>query len=375
MKKRQIIISAIGGILVLGMGIMVMKKLTASKKKTDVSDSKVTTLVYTSFVKNKNIPLSITTSGSVVAKDRMVLFSEVQGIFMPSSKSFKAGTRYSRGETLIRINNEEFNASVKAKRSSYKNMITSILADIQFDYPNSLQTWKNYLTSIDINKSLPNLPKIESEKENNFITSRNINSTFYSIKNMETRLRKYSIKAPYTGILVDAKVTPGSLINPGMKLGEYIKPNVYELELNVNANLESFLKKGKTVELHNIEKTKTWKGKVTRINQMINRSSQTIKIYVQVVSKELKEGEYLEADVFAKEEANAFEIPRSLLLDNNSVYIVQDSILKLLPVELVYSNLNSVVIKGLENGTEYISKPIVGAYEGMKVVIFEEKKQ
>ena len=164
MKKRQIIISAIGGILVLGMGIMVMKKLTASKKKTDVSDSKVTTLVYTSFVKNKNIPLSITTSGSVVAKDRMVLFSEVQGIFMPSSKSFKAGTRYSRGETLIRINNEEFNASVKAKRSSYKNMITSILADIQFDYPNSLQTWKNYLTSIDINKSLPNLPKIESEK-------------------------------------------------------------------------------------------------------------------------------------------------------------------------------------------------------------------
>ena len=119
MKKRQIIISAIGGILVLGMGIMIMKKLTASKKKTDVSDSKITTLVYTSVVKNTKIPLSITTSGSVMAKDRMVLFSEVQGVFMPSSKSFKAGTRYSRGETLIRINNEEFNASVKAKRSSY----------------------------------------------------------------------------------------------------------------------------------------------------------------------------------------------------------------------------------------------------------------
>jgi RND family efflux transporter MFP subunit len=248
-------------------------------------------------------------------------------------------------------------------------LITSVLADIQFDYPSSLATWKNYLSSININKTLPNLPEIESEKERNFITSKNINSTFYSIKNLETRLQKHAIKAPFSGVLVDANVTPGTLISPGQKLGEFIRPAIYELELNVNANLQGFLKIGKTVELQDIEKTKTWKGKVTRINQKIDRNSQTIKIFVEVTAKDLKEGEYLEASVFAKEETSAIEIPRALLVKNHSIYIVKDSVLQLQKVEIVYSNLNSVVIKGLENGLEYISKPVVGSYEGMRVKI------
>lgn len=370
---RRIIISVVGGLLILAVGVFVKTKLADSKKAPEINNNKIIASVFVEEVKNSEIPIIIFATGSVLAKDRMVIFSEVQGVFLPSSKAFKAGTKYRRGETLIRVNNEEFKASVIAKRSSFKNMITGILPDIQFDYASSLTTWNSYLQSIDINKSLPKLPAMASDKENNFITSRNINATYYSIKNMETRLQKYSITAPYAGTLVDAYVTPGTLINPGQKLGEYIKPDVFELELNINANLQEFLEKGKSVSLHNIENTKSWIGKVTRINQKIDRNSQTIKVFVEVSSEDLKEGEYLEAEVFARQEMAAVEIPRALLVNNNAIYMVHDSILVLHELDVVYTKLNSVIAKGLTDGTSYISKPVIGAFDGMKVKIISEK--
>ena len=365
---RKTILS-LAGILILAIGFFGFKMLSNNKKNPTRVDKKFTTSIYVEIVVNKNIPISIATSGSITAKDRMVIFSEVQGVFMPSSKAYKTGVKYQKGEAMIRINKEEFNASVIAKRSSFVNLLTAILPDIQFDYPTSLTTWKQYLKSINIKQNLPALPIISSEKERNFITGKTIYSTFYSIKNMETRLKKYTITAPYQGVLVEANITPGTLVNPGQKLGEYIKPGVYELELNVNANLQNLLEKGKLVELYNIEKTKHWEGIVSRVNGKIDRSSQTIKIYVEVKANDLKEGEYLVADIYAKEATNAIEIPRSLLVNNKSIYVLDGEVLKLVEVELIYSNLNSIVITGLTDGMEYLSKTVAGAYPGMEVKV------
>ena len=365
---RKVIIS-IAGLAIIGIGFLGFKSLSESKKAPEKILDKVVNAVYVSKVNNKETPITIKTSGSILAKDRLVIYSEVQGVFEKSSKSFKAGTNYKGGESLIKVNNEEFIASVVAQRSLFKNMITSILADIKFDYPLSIDKWENYLASIDITKDLPSLPDIESNQEKNYITGKSIFSTFYTIQNLEVRLKKYKITAPYSGALVEALVTPGTIISPGQKLGTYIKENVFELELNVNASLQDFLKLGTTVNLTNISKTKEFIGKVTRVTPQIDRSSQTIKIFVEVKSSELKEGEYLEANIYAKNVDKAIEVSRTLLVNNNSIYIVESGKLKLIPIDIVYENTNTVIVEGLKNGIEYISRPISGAFEGMLVKV------
>lgn len=368
---RQVIIS-VAGIAIIAIGYLGMKTLSASKKTPEKALEKSINSVYTSKVENKLIPIMINTSGSVLAKDRMVIYSEVQGVFQYSSKSFKAGVNYRKGESLIKVNNEEYIASVVAQRSSFKNLLTSILADVKFDYPTSLAKWERYLSSIDIEKNLPQLPEIEVKQERNYITGKNIFSTFYNIKNLEVRLRKYTISAPYNGVLVEALVTPGTLISQGQQLGVFIKENVFELELNINSNLQDFLKIGTLVELTNISKTKSFNGQVVRVNPQIDRSSQTIKIFVEIKSTNLKEGEYLEANIYAKDVGNAIEIPRELLVNNNSLYVVKRGKLKLIPVQIVYENINTVVIEGLANDLEYVSKSIANAYEGMSVKVIED---
>ncbi|MFK8037482.1 MAG: efflux RND transporter periplasmic adaptor subunit [Crocinitomicaceae bacterium] len=373
MKKvlmRQIYNVLVGVAILLG-GMFLFNLMGNSKVEPEKKADKSVKSVYVKKASNSDVPVTILTSGSLLAKDRMVIFSEVTGVFIPPSKPFKTGTSYRRGEALIRVNNEEFRASVVSQRSAFKNLIISIIPDIKFDYPESISKWQNYFKSIDIQKSLPSLPESDNDKEASFMTGKNISSTFYTIKNLETRLSKYTITAPYTGVLTEASITPGSIVSPGQKLGEFIKPNVYEVELNVNSSFQDFLKVGKSVNLAKIDGSEVVTGKVVRVNPQINRASQTIKIFVELVSKTLKEGEYLEAKIEANPIENAVEISRSLLNADNTVYIVQDSTLVAKPVNIIYSNLNSVIVKGLVDGEQYVSKPIPSAYSGMTVKIIQ----
>jgi len=368
MRKVIIVVS---GLVILGLGVWISGMLADSKKEPEKKAQASVNSVYVKAAKNEAVPVTIGTSGSVLAKDRMDIFAEVTGVFERGNNTFKPGTRYSAGSTLIRISDDEFRASVVSQRAAFKNAITAILADIRFDYPNSYSMWNDYLNSIDIEKSLPSLPKTKTEQEAHYITGKNISSTYYSIKNLETRLNKYRIIAPFSGVLVSAQVTPGTLVSPGQKLGEFIKPGVYELELNVNSSLKDLLVLGKEVNLTNIDKSKSWVGKVARINPQVNTSSQTVQIFVEVRADDLNQGEFVEADIDAQDVVNAIEIPRNLLVNNGSVYVVRENQLRLLPVNVVYNKESSVIIQGIEDGEMLLSKPFPGAFEGMNVTIIE----
>jgi len=369
---RKILSITLGVILLAG-AFLISKKFIDNKNKPKPVFEKIIKIVSVDTVKNKDIPIIITTSGNLSAKHKIEIFTEVQGVLKPSNKEFKAGTSYLKGATILRINSDEFYANLQAQKSNFYNIITSIMPDIRLDYPSEFNKWQSYLNSFDINKSTPKLPPINSEKEKYFISGRGINTAYYNLKNLEVKLGKYNLKAPYNGILTEALVTPGTLVRVGQKLGEFIDPSVYEIEVSVNAEFASLLKKGNKVKLHNLEKTKEYEGTVARINGKVDASSQTIKAYIQVSHPDLKEGMYLEANLIAKSEKNAIQISRKLLVDNKQLFIVRDSILDLIDVNLVYFSAEKVIIKGIEDGTLLLSKTIPGAYDGMQVKIFQEK--
>lgn len=368
------LVSIILGILLLIGAVFVAKYLIDNKKKPKPKFNKIVKTVFVEEVENKDIPIVITTSGNLTAKRKIELFAEVQGVLRPSSKEFKAGTNYSKGENIIRINSDEFYANLQSQKSNFYNSLAAIMPDIRLDYPNEFQKWQAYLNSFDINKSTPKLPETTSEKEKYFISGRGINTAYYNVKNLEVKLGKYNLRAPYKGILTEALVTPGTLVRSGQKLGEFIDPSVYEMEVSVNAEFAGLLKIGNTVMLHNLERTKDYTGKVIRINGKVDAGSQTIKAYIEVKHNDLKEGTYLEADLEARSESNAIEISRKLLVDNKQLYVVRDSVLELIDVKPVYFSAETAVIKGIENGTKILAKPTPGSYSGMQVKIFEDKQ-
>lgn len=373
MDKRKIILSFIG-ILLIVLAVFGAKSIIDSNVKEVPEKTKVVKNVFVETVENRNVPIMVPANGNVMALKKLELFSEVQGIFQRSSKDFRPGQRYNSGEVLLSINSEEFAASVRSAKSELFNNITSIMPDLRLDYPDAFQKWQDYLNNFDVNSPTKPLPEPDSDKEKYFITGRGIQSAYYQIKNLEERLRKFNIIAPFNGVLTEAAVNPGTLVRPGQKLGEFIDPSVYELEVAVAKKFSDLLQIGEDVKLKDLDGNKNYTGTVSRINARIDQASQTIQVFIRIEDSEIREGMYLEAQLDARDEENAIEIPRELLIDRSKVYVVRDSSLVLEEINPVYFSSNKVVIKGLEDGEKMVSAPVPGAYPGLKVQIQEKKE-
>lgn len=371
---RKTILSILGLVLIAG-AFLLSKRLIDNKNKPKPIPAKVVKTVFVDTVENGTVPIVISASGNLVAKRRIELFSEVQGVFRSTSKLFKPGQAYKKGEPLIRIDASEYYASVQSAKSNLYNDIAAIMPDLRLDFPNVYDKWQNYITKFDLEKTTPQLPKITTEKENYFITGRGIISSYYNVKNMEQRLTKYYINAPFSGTLIDAIVTEGALIRSGQKLGEFIDTSVYEIEVAVSKTYATFLKVGETVALQTLDGTESYTGKVSRVNASVDVTTQTITAFIEVKHPDLKEGIYLKAELDAKDEDNAIEIDRNLLTDRNTIFVLKDSILDDIPVIPVYFTDTKVVLKGLQDGTIFIAKPVPGAYSGMLVKPYSKTKE
>jgi len=369
---RKIILSILGVVLIIASYFLGQYIISSNEKKRP-KPQKVVKTVFVDTVKNGTIPIVVKAQGNLVAQRRMELYAEVQGVFQPRQKLFKPGQTYKKGETLLSINSQEYYASVQSQKSALYNNITAIMPDLKLDYPEVFEKWQAYLIGFDINKTTPALPEITSEKERYFISGRNIQTSYYNVKNLEQRLSKYRISAPFNGILTETLVTEGTLIRTGQKLGEYIDTGNYELEVAISKKYAGLLEVGNEVILSSEEAKKEYTGKVIRINGNVDQASQTINAYIAVNDSDLREGVFLEAVLQAKEEKDAYKVNRSLLQPNDQLFIVKDSILELMQVEPVYFTDKDVIIKNIPEGTVIMSKALSGAYEGMIIKIADQE--
>jgi multidrug efflux pump subunit AcrA (membrane-fusion protein) len=370
---RKIILFALGVVLLV-IVIFASIRIANPKKEADPTRQRVVQNVYVEEVKNINIPILIPATGNVIAKERLELFAEVQGIFRSSSHDFKVGQRYEKGQTLISIDASEYRASVQSKKSNLYNLIASIMPDLRLDYKDAYPKWQQYLQDFQIANSTPPLPEFSTEQEKYFITGRNIQTTYYDLKNMEERLMKFNIRAPYSGIVTEALVTKGTLIRSGQKLGEFINTTVYEMEVSVPGNVANFLKIGEEVSLTSLDNTSTFSGTITRINASVNQTTQTVNVFLEIKDANVKEGMFLQANIRAKDQENAYKIPRRLLVNETQLFFVKDSVLDLLNVKPVFFSSEDVVVQGIPEGTLIVSRTFPGSYAGQVVKILDNDK-
>jgi hypothetical protein len=94
-----------------------------------------------------------------------------------------------------------------------------------------------------------------------------------------------------------------------------------------------------------------------------------VQVFIGVNGSGLIEGMYLEASIKARSENGVIEIPRSLLLNESEVFVVEGDMLAIKEVQPVHFTDKTAIIRGLANGTQMIIRPVPGAYSGMLVKI------
>ena len=320
-------------------------------------------------VAQKNKAIEVLVSGRVVARNTTTLNAEVQGKIRATSLRFKEGVPFKKGEVLIRIDATEFALNLESQRSSFLNTLTGMMPDLEADYPANYSAWLAYIKTYKAGNALAELPETRSDSERYFVTSRGVFTAFYAIKALEERLEKYTIYAPYDGIVTQSSVDLGGLVSPGQPLGQIISTANYELEAGVSMEVANGLKVGDALSFNSNQQGGTWTGRVVRIGGTVDSQTQNIPVFYSISGVGLRPGMYLEGRLSTRDFEDVFVIHNSVLGRDQSVLILDKDLIVRKAVEPLEYVQDSVLVRGLQNQDQLILNQFSEPVEGQKVIL------
>lgn len=354
-------------VLIITAGLLVSRMLGSRKaSQEETVAKKESRSVPVRVIENGTVFRKVALSGKLEAVRKIELYAEVSGVFVETSRPFRAGNAFRKGETLVRIDDAVYRSKVLAERSSLLNELTLLLPDLAIDFPDHVAPWEAYVRHFRIDAPLKPLPKAATDRIRNYLAARNIYTRYYSVRSMEETLGKYRITAPFDGVVTLSDLNPGMLVRTGQKIGEFSAGGRYELEASIGIRDAPFVKKGQKIELHSDDFTGMVRGVVSRLNTAIDESTQTVKVYIAAEDSRLKDGMYLSGNLEVPVD-HAVTVPRNLLGVDKKLYALRDSVVVELSVETVALDGRTAVLRGLQDGTKIIAEPVEGMFAGMVI--------
>jgi len=362
-------ISIVGGLLILFGGAMAFNFMTKEKETTveNIIEEIPPQQIEVKSANMSSYAPQIELEGRLSAYNKIEIYAEVGGRLLSTDRPFKVGSRFNNGSVLLNIDREEAKLNLLSQKSSLINAITQMMPDLKIDYPESFANWSNYLNSFDVNQTLKEFPVAVNERETFFINSRNLRTQFYNIKSLENRLSKYVVYAPFTGVITEAQITPGSLVRAGQKMGSLMELGNYELEATVSLDELKYMKVGQSVQLTSDALNGTWKGRISRISDMIDANSQSVLAYISVKNSNLKEGLYLKGILEGIAIDKVTKVSANQVVERKYILGIENDKFKRYDVEVLFANSDYMLVRGLSDGLLLPTKNIIGASEGKSV--------
>ncbi|MFP5471115.1 MAG: efflux RND transporter periplasmic adaptor subunit [Bacteroidia bacterium] len=369
----------IGG-LVGGMMSQMQKPADESSKKEEKENHNSEVKYYhAQRVNNDTIQLVITTKGRVIDGQQINLVAEVQGKILYGDVNLKKGSSFKKNQLIAKIDHTEAELLLKARKSSFINLVANILPDIKVDYSENYVFWNKFFELISVGNALPDLPPFKGSDQEfirfrNFLVAKNFMAEYYSIRSEEERFRKYYIYAPFDGSITDAFADAGMVINPGATIVRIAKKDVKEIEVPVSSASINKVFLNADVDIET-EKGEKLKGRVTRKSDFINPLTQSVSVFIEIISPttNVYSGQYVTANIQGTELSNVFKTTRRALQTNNKVYVISDSLLTEKEIIVEHLAENDVIISNLSNNDILVIVPVLGNKKRQKAAaIFKD---
>ena len=352
------IIIVVGGFAVAG-GLVASKEPPPKRER-----QRAVRQVETRVVSTDDVAVDVTLQGRLVAFETVPLFAEVTGVFEESARAFKVGVGFREGELLARLDDTEARYNLLAQKAQLANALAQAMPTLKIDYAGTFPAWDAYLRAFDPERPIPELPAADDDAARFYLNAQGIYQQYYSIKSAEERLRKYRLLAPVSGTLTEVSATVGALVRAGQPLGT-LTANRYELAATVPVADLAYLRAGTRATLTG-PNGQAYEARVNRVSTQVDPNTQTATVYLNVSGAGLREGLYLTGRAAGEALRDVAVLDQRLLVGNDEVYVLRDTVLGRERVEVVRRGEDVVYVRGLD-GAEVLSEVLPGAYEGMRV--------
>jgi len=277
-----------------------------NRKLTSLNKDKNTPLITTFKVQEEAFTHYIELQGNVQTKQNVLVYPEVPGIL--KEVLVKEGQQVKKGQILAVIDDGGLAQQVLLSQTNEQ------LAKTTFERQKRL--WNE---------------KIGSEIQ--FLQAK---ASYTSQKNatnqLKQQLKKFTVYAPFSGIIDDIFKEKGTVVAPGQRseLFRVINLSNMYIETDVPENYITSITKGKKVEVNFPILGKIVNSKIRQVGNFINPTNRSFKIEVGVPNQDLDIKPNLTAKLKLNDYTNtkAILIPQSIISENAEgqqfIYVVKD---------------------------------------------------
>ena len=330
-----------------------------------------TLLVETLQTHIQSETVKIEVAGTVIPAQEIELRTPVNGKILWTSDQFIAGGRVKKGEVLVQLDTNNYTLAIENANAG--------LAQAQFEYEMELgrqdiakREWA-LLKADDATEQeralALRIPHLKASKAA-------LASAKARVRRAELDLGRTTLTAPFNALVRSRYTSVGTQANPQTLLARLAGTDVYHIEASIPMDRLKWISfPGSRATVHSASGG-TYQGTVIQLTGSLETRGRMVRILIAVndpwgaetpIEKPLLLGEYVETIVEGSTLENVTRIPRRALREGNVVWLDTDGKLDLQPVEVLFRESDSILVRGLPADSFLITTDIAAPVPGQPV--------
>jgi RND family efflux transporter MFP subunit len=322
-------------------------------------------------------PAELDVGGQVTAARQASLIPQVSGQVTWISKVFEPGARVSRGETLLRIQPEDYELQVVQQQRTVEDarLAYAMEQERQKLAAKNWETLGDGGTASDLTLRKPHL--VASQK--------GLAAAEAGLRQAELALERTWIRAPFDAVVTAKQADVGQVVGPGAPVAQVI--GVDEVWVQATVPVEALAQvdvpgfrgatagsSARVVQHVGATERIVRDGSVTRLFGQIDAATRTATLLVEIPAPlgeeglPLLPGAWVDVTITGRSLAQTFEIPRTAIYEGRTVYVVKDGKLSPRDVTIGWRHDETVIVTGgLASGDQVVTTPMSIPIDGMPV--------
>ncbi len=318
-------------------------------------------------IKRSNYPVIVSANGTVEAETRGNLVAQISGEIVNVSENFKTGGSFTKGDTLIQIDQRDYQANASQALAS----LSQADANYRQEQANAKQAeldWKRLGNTSPAPALVLRKPQLAAAKAQ-------LDSAKASYETAKLNLSRTTITAPYDGRIIRRDAVLGQYVGVGTIIAEVFSTDGVEVRLPISqqeynqlgfdqVNQSADYSKAFNVILSTTigNNEYTWNADITRTDSTFDVNTRQIDVIAKVEdpfskkSKQppLKVGQFVTARIQGRTIDNVFVIPNKSIREGSYIYVVRDERLVKQNISISWQDDQNAIITGGVDESELV---------------------
>ncbi|MGJ8620979.1 MAG: efflux RND transporter periplasmic adaptor subunit [Methylophilaceae bacterium] len=307
----------------------------------------------------------------------LTLTAQVNGQIEALNKHFESGHRVKKGETLVQLEDSQYQAAVATAENNVAVAKLALLEE-QRTVAQAKAEWQaSGLEGEPDSELVLHQPQLKA-------AAAAVKQAEVGLLNAKKDLDRTKIVAPFDALVVERQVSPGSFVQASTAVASLYSTERVEIKINLSTNDWQNLpnisaSKGLPVKLSSVEGKVSWVGHLLRVEQHLDDSTRQRALIVTVNQPldqvpALYPGTFLNAEVEGRTVEKLWKLPSSALSQRGEIwYVTQDNTLANFSADPVFSDSEAIYIATPESLVKekqrVLVHPLSSYLKGMQVKV------